>query len=104
MAQSAWSTEYFDQNVQSQEYSAGTTPAIPPMYTQPASATATSKKNGRLLGGVSIVLRVATILFSLMAVVLMVSWSQTIEAPDDGADSLFTDSVTFTFSGFPAYE
>ncbi|KAH9570947.1 hypothetical protein CY35_02G067900 [Sphagnum magellanicum] len=103
MAHSAWSTEYFDQNVQSQEKYAGTIPTIPPMYTQPASVTATSTKTGRLLGGVSIVLRVATILFSLIAVGLMVSWSQTIEE-SDGTDSLFTDFVTLTFSGFAAYD
>jgi hypothetical protein len=103
MAQSAWSTEYFDQNVQSQENSAGTIPTIPPMYTQPASVTATSKKTGRLLGGVSIVLRVATILFSLIAVGLMVSWSQTV-GESDGTDFGFTDFVTFNFSGFAAYE
>jgi hypothetical protein len=103
MAQSAWSTEYFDQNVQSQEYSAGTIPTILPMYTQPASVTATSTKTGKLLGGVSIVLRVATILFSLIAVGLMVSWSQTIEE-SDGTDFLFSDFVTLTFSGFAAYE
>lgn len=103
MAQSAWSTEYFDQNVQSQEKNAGTIPTIPPMYTQPVSVTETFKKNGRLLGGVSIVLRVATILFSLIAVALMVSWSQTVGAPDT-TDFLFTDFVTFNFSGFAAYE
>jgi hypothetical protein len=103
MAQSAWSTEYFDQNVQSQEKNAGTIPTIPPMYTQPVSVTETFKKNGRLLGGVSIVLRVATILFSLIAVALMVSWSQTVGAPDT-TDFLFTDFVTFNFSNFAAYD